>query len=194
MNERELFLLADAALRSVIDRLTPEQLEVAVPSDWSRVPDPTMLDIVAAHAFDEAWVPDVLAGRTAAEVGDKHAGDLLGGDPVASYDALNDAATAAVNREGDDDEVVHLSYGDFPTRVYLQHITTYRAFQAWSIAHLLGFDYALPDALVEGLWEVVVPQVDEWRTFGVFGPEVEVPENADRETQLLGKTGFWRES
>jgi hypothetical protein len=26
---------------------------------------------------------------------------------------------------------------------------------------------------------------------GVFGPEVDVPAGADRETQLLGKTGFW---
>lgn len=26
---------------------------------------------------------------------------------------------------------------------------------------------------------------------GVFGPEIEVPADADRETQLLGTTGYW---
>ena len=37
----------------------------------------------------------------------------------------------------------------------------------------------------------MLPQVDEWREMGIFGPEVEVPADADRETQLLGKTGYW---
>lgn len=193
MKQRDLFLLSDAALRDVIDRIRPEQLELPAPADWSRSPDPTLLDIVAAHAYDEAWVPDVLAGRTIDEVGDKYGGDLLGGDELESYDKLNDAATVAANRPLSADDIVHLSYGDFPVSVYFEHISTYRAFQAWSIAKLIGLDdYSLPPELVELLWEIVLPQADEWREMGIFGPEVEVPEGADRETQLLGKTGYWR--
>jgi len=191
MKQRDLFLLSDAALRDVIDRIRPEQLELPVPADWSSIPDATLLDIVAAHAYDEAWVPDVLAGRTIDEVGDSYGGDLLGGDELASYDRLNDAATVAANRPLSADDIVHLSYGDFPVSVYFEHISTYRAFQAWSIAKLIGLDYSLPPELVDLLWEVVLPQVDDWREMGIFGPEVEVPADADRETQLLGKTGYW---
>jgi uncharacterized protein (TIGR03086 family) len=191
MKQKELFLQADAALRSVIDRITPAQLALPSPAEWSRTPDPTVRDIIADHARDEAWVPDVLAGRTIDEVGDRYAGDLLGDDPVASYDRLNDLATAAVDSDLDPDKTVHLSYGDFPVTVYLEHISTYRAFQAWLIPKHLGIEYSLPAALVDELWEQVVPQIDDWRAMGVFGPEVDVPSGADRETQLLGKTGFW---
>ena len=191
MKQRELFLMSDAALRDVIDRIRPEQLELPVPAEWSQTPEPTLLDVVAAHAFDEAWVPDVLAGRTIDEVGDKYGGDLLGGDPLESYDRLNDAATVAVNRPIDPDDVVHLSYGDFPVTTYLEHISTYRAFQAWSIAKHIGLDYSLPPELVDALYEIVVPQIDDWRAMGVFGPAVDVPEDADRETRLLGMTGYW---
>jgi uncharacterized protein (TIGR03086 family) len=193
MKQRDLFLLADAALRDVIDRIRPEQLELPAPAEWSQTPDPTLLDIVAAHAYDEAWVPDVLAGRTIEEVGDKYGGDLLGGDELESYDRLNDAATVAANRPLGADDTVHLSYGDFPVSTYFEHIATYRAFQAWSIAKLIGLDdYALPPQLVDLLWEIVEPQIDAWREMGVFPPAVPAPEGADRQTQLLAKTGYLR--
>ncbi len=184
--------MADAALRDVIDMLDLDQLDLPAPAEWSRKEKPTLRDILAAHAYDEAWVPDVLAGHTIAEVGDRHNGDLLGDDPIRSYDDLNDAATEAATRELDPSAVAHLSYGDFPIAEYFEHVTIYRAFQAWSIAKLVGLEYSLPEPLVDGLWEQVLPRVDAWRAMGVFPQEVEVPADADRETQLLGKTGYWR--
>jgi len=190
MKQRDLFLQSDAALRDVIDRIHPDQLELPVPADWSRTPDPTLLDVLEAHAYDEAWVPDVLAGRTIDEVGDAHSGDLLGGDPFKKYDELNDAATVAANQPLVADDIVHLSYGDFPVSVYFEHIATYRAFQAWSIAKLIGLDYSLPPELVELLWEIVVPQAEAWRAMGIFKPEIDVPDSADRETKLLAATGY----
>lgn len=191
MTQRDLFLMADAALRDVIDMLEPEQLAVPVPAEWSRKANPTLRDILAAHAYDEAWVPDLIAGRTIAEVGDRYDGELLGEDPIESYDELNDAATEAVSGDLDLSRATHLSYGDFPLGEALEHLTIYRAFQAWSIARLVGLDFSLPDPLVDGLWESVIPNVESWREIGVFPPEVAVPAGADRETQLLGKTGYW---
>ncbi|MHB1171562.1 MAG: hypothetical protein ACYCZY_03520 [Lacisediminihabitans sp.] len=111
-----------------------------------------------------------LAGRTIDEVGDKHDGDLLGDDPLASHDRLNDVATSAVNHDVDPDRIAHLSYGDFPMPEYLEHTTVYRAFQAWSIAKSIGLEWSSPPELVDGLWEQVMPHVDEWRAMGVFGP------------------------
>ncbi|RNE63805.1 hypothetical protein [Cryobacterium tepidiphilum] len=191
MNRRDLFLMSDAALRDVIDMIDRDQLSLPAPAEWSRKPDPTLRDILGYHAYDEAWVPDVLAGRTAEEVGSRYDGDLLGDDPIASYDAINDAATDAVNRDLDYDKIVHLSYGDFPLGDYLVHTSIYRAFQAWSIGHFLGLDYSLPEALVDGLWEHIGPQIDDFRAMGVFPPEVQAPEGADSETRLLAKAGYW---
>lgn len=191
MNQKELFIQSDAALRSVIDRLQPAQLALAAPAGWSRAENPTLRDILAAHAFDEAWVPDVVAGSTIDEVGDRYAGDLLGSDPIAAYDHINELATAAVLASDDLDATAHLSYGDFTLGEALEHMSIYRAFQAWSIAKFVGLDYSLPHDLVEGLWERVMPNVELWRSMGVFGPEVEVPADADRQVELLGKTGYW---
>ena len=204
MKQRELFLQADAALRCVIDRLTPEQLDLPAPATWSRVPQPRLWDIVADHARDEAWVPAVLDGRTIEEVGTEFPTNLLGNDApsddplgdylITKYDRLNDIATVAVREDLDPERVVHLSYGDYPLREYLLHVSCYRAFQSWTIARLAGLDFTLPGELVENLWDQIVPRVDEWRQMGVFEPPVEVPAGADRETQLLGLTGFWTPS
>jgi len=191
MKQKELFLQADAALRSVIDRIPAEQLDQPAPAEWSMTPNPTLRDILAAHARDEAWVPDVLLGRTIEDAGGTYDGDLLGDDPIARYDRLNDVATAAVNEDLDPEKVVHISYGDYPLREYLEHTSTYRAFQAWSIARHLGWDYALPDTLVDLLWEVIGPQIDDFRAMGVFPPEIKPPHGADREMLLLCRVGYW---
>jgi hypothetical protein len=189
---RELFLAADAALRSVIDRIPADALGRPAPQEWSRIPDPTFRDILAAHASDEAWIPDVVAGRTIDEVGSAHDGDLLGADPIAAYDRLNDAAAAALASDPPADAVAHFSYGDYPLSEGLLHLATYRGFQAWSIAHELGIAFRLPQTVIDGMNELVVPHADEWRQWGVFPPAIEPPAGADDETVLLCATGYWK--
>jgi len=192
MKEQDLFLMSDASLRDVIDMLDGDQLALPAPAHWSRKPNPTLRDILAAHAFDEAWIPDVVAGKSKEQVGDRWSGDLLGGDPIGNYDELNDTATDAVMRgDLDPSSVVHFSYGDYPLAEGLVHLSVYRAFQAWSIAHLVGLEFSLPDAVVDGLDEFVIPHIDEWRSMGVFPPEVPTPADADAETALLCKVGYW---
>lgn len=185
--------MSDAALRDVVDMIDRDQLTIAVPAEWSRKPAPTLRDILAAHTFDESWVPDLLAGHTVEQVGTKFDGDLLGDDPIASYDEANDAATEAVLRDDlDPERVIHFTYGEYPLAEGLTHISTYRAFQAWQIAKLLGLDFELPEPLVDALWELVVPHAEEWRGWGVFPPEVQVPADADSQTRLLAKVGYWK--
>jgi hypothetical protein len=197
MDARELFLLSDAALRSVIDRLSPADLDRPVPAEWSsghRAAASTLRDIVARHAYDEAWIPDVLAGRTVDEVGDRWSGDLLGSDPIAAYDALNDAATAAMSDPAlDTGMTVHFSYGDYPFAEGILHPTSYRAFQAWQIARLVGLEFHLSPELIAGLEQLILPTVPVLRGYGAFPPEQPVPEGADAETRLLCAVGFWRE-
>jgi hypothetical protein len=191
MKQRDLFLMSDAALRDVIDMLDLDQLSISVPAEWSRRPNPTLLDILAAHAYDEAWVPDVLAGRTAEQVGDRWSGDLLGDDPIGNYDELNDRATEAALEDRDAAQIVHFSYGDWPLAEGFVHLAVYRAFQAWSIAKLVGLDFSLPDDVVDGFNDEVVPHIDEWRSMGVFPAEITPPAGADAETVLLCKVGYW---
>jgi hypothetical protein len=125
MKPDELFLHADAALRDVIDRIDPADFAAPVPQEWSQIESPTLRGILGSHAYDEAWIPDVIAGRAAAD-GDPFAGtDLLGDDPIAAYDALNDAAGAAV-RTGDFAETFRFTYGDYPASEGFAHMATLR--------------------------------------------------------------------
>ncbi len=191
MDTTELFLASDAAMRSVVDRIDPADLTRPAPQGWTRTPDPTYRDILAAHAYDEAWVPLLLQGRSAADGDELRDADLLGDDPVGSYGALQDAATAAVRGGVDPASAFRFSYGDFPAAEGFAHLATYRAFQAWLVAKHLGIPFHLSPELVAGLQEHVVPQADMWREWGVFPPAVEPPEGADEETRLLCAVGYW---
>jgi len=66
----------------------------------------------------------------------------------------------------------------------------FRGFRAYTIAKFIGVDSTLQDDLVQGLWDEIVPEVENWRSMGVFGPAIEVPNDADPQTKLLGLTGF----
>src|ERR1700761_1375248 len=190
--EQRMFLAADAALREVIDQFTPVTLQLTVPAEWSTNKTTSMLGLLANHAKDEAWVPDVIAGKTMDEVGDAWKGDLLGDDPIGNYNKLNDLATAAVKKPIADGQIAHLSYGDFPVATFLEHTSYYRGFQAPLIAKLAGIPFHMTDDLIDMLWSSVEPQVDDLRKIHVFGPPVEPPDGADRQDLLLGMTGFYR--
>jgi hypothetical protein len=57
------------------------------------------------------------------------------------------------------------------------------------IAKWIGADTRLPDDLVQGMWDEFVPEIEEWRAMGVFGPAVPVPEEASLQDRLLGLAG-----
>jgi hypothetical protein len=190
--QQQLFLASDAALREVIDQFTPETLALAVPAEWSTNKTTTMSGLLANHAKDEAWVPDVIAGKTMDEVGDAWKGDLLGSDPIGNYDKLNDLATAAVSKPIAEGQIAHLSYGDFPVGTFLEHTSYYRGFQAPLIAQVAKIPFHRSDDLIDMLWSSVEPQIEDLRNIHVFGPPIEVPDGSDRQALLLGMTGFWR--
>src|SRR6266702_3481531 len=69
-----------SALCDVVDRIGDEQWAMGLPAWFKANPAQKDLDlrrIINYHAYDDAWVPDVLAGKTMAEVGSRHDGDLL---------------------------------------------------------------------------------------------------------------------
>jgi hypothetical protein len=162
------------------------------PSFPTRRPDlvPTLREVIAYHAYDDAWVPDMLAGRTMEETGkDKFDGDLLGDDPKAAFAAIVETACAAAGRVGDLEAPVHCSFGDYPVREYLWQINSFRALRAHDIAAVTGVGAGLSDALIKGIWDEVSPHAEEWRTIGVYPAAVAVSEHAPLLDRLLGLTG-----
>src|ERR1039457_7246864 len=117
MNEQDVFVLADRALDRVVQQIQDGQWDMDMPATFARRDTdhvPTLRTIIGYHASDDAWVPDMLAGRTMDEAGqDKFGGDLLGEDPKGRFAALVEIACAAARALDDLDRVVHLSFGDF---------------------------------------------------------------------------------
>jgi uncharacterized protein (TIGR03086 family) len=193
MNEPEVFVLADRALARVVARIAPEQWEMVLPATFTtrvRPEPPSLRTLVNYHAYDDAWVPDMLAGLTMDQAGaDRYDGDLLGDDPVASFEAIADRACAAAAAVSDLEAVAHLSFGDYSVREYFWQINQFRALRAHDIAREIGVDPDLPPALVQGLWEELAPHAEEWRTIGVLPAAVPVPDDAPLLHRLLGLTG-----
>ncbi|MGH7723324.1 MAG: hypothetical protein ACRENL_10940 [Candidatus Dormibacteria bacterium] len=189
MTARDVFILSERALADVIDQIRPDQWEEPKP-DWFQTGgqgDASLREIVNYHAYDSAWVPDVLAGKTIAEVGDAY--EHIKSDAGCDYRAYSEAAIAATQAVADPDLVVHLSYGDFPAREYLHHITSFRGFRAFDIARWIGAGTQLPADLVQGMWDELAPDMEAWRAMGVYGPAIPVADDAPLRDRLLGLSG-----
>ncbi len=189
MNNQELFIKANQALADVIRQIKDEQLDMNIPENMGWRSKQTVRAVMNGLAYENACVPDVLAGREKQQSNDEFDGDLLGDDPQENYKKLSDAANKAAKDLDDPERIVHISYGDFPAKDYLHDIIIQRGLSAYDIAKFIGADTKLPDDLVQGLWEFVVPAAEYLRSIGVFKAKVEVPENESLQNRLLGLTG-----
>jgi hypothetical protein len=193
MREPDVFVLADRALNQVVGQIREDQWETALPESFrTRRMDhtPTLREIINYHAYDDAWVPDMLAGQTMAQAGpEKFKGDLLGSDPHGSFAAIVEQACTAAEAFEDLDQTVHCSFGDYPPRHYFWQINQFRALRAHDIAKVIGADPTLEDELVQGIWDEVAPNAEEWRAIGIFGAAIAVAQDAPLQDRLLGLTG-----
>jgi uncharacterized protein (TIGR03086 family) len=193
MTEPEVFVLADRAINDVVAQIRDDQWDLEVPPGFARRQidrTPTLREIVNYHAYDDAWVPDMLAGKTMDEAGrDNFKGDVLGDDPKGNFAAIVEKAVAAAKSLDDLERTVHCSFGDFTAREYLWQANMFRGTRAHDIAKMIGVDADLPPDLVQGMWDEVSPHAEDWRAIGVFGPAVPVAEDAPLQERLLGLTG-----
>jgi len=188
MTIQELFIMSNKALLKVIVQITDDQWDLEMPPGMSSKPG-TLGEAVRYHTYDDAWVPDVLAGKTKAEVGDVYEHLLKDGDIQANYSHFNTHAIDAVREFKDLDRITHLSYGDFPAKDYLQHIISFRAFRSYDIAKLIGANTTMADDFVQALTDEFSPVIEGYRQMGVFPPAIKVADDASPQTKLLAMVG-----
>jgi uncharacterized protein (TIGR03086 family) len=179
-------------LKKVIDQIRDDQWNMEMPANFLRRDQAkvTLREIVTYHAYDDAWVPDMLAGKTMDEAGKTNfQGDLLGDDPKGNFAKIVDAACDAAQNLDDLERTVHCSFGDYTAREYFWQINGFCGLRAHDIAQAIGVDSTLPPDLVQALWDEISPHAEEWRSYGVFPPAIAVPEDADLQSRLLGLTG-----
>jgi len=145
--------------------------------------------VLVNHLVSEnLWMPPLLEGKKIADVGDRFEGDLLGDDPKSAWNQSAKESGAAV-RSAPLDAIVHLSYGDMPAQHYISEVMTDLAIHGWDLARAIGDDEVIDPEIVELLHGELKPKEDELKSTGLFGPKVEAPPGADKQTQVLAIFG-----
>jgi uncharacterized protein (TIGR03086 family) len=164
-----------------------------VPVDaWTASTPCTEWDVRALihHLLSEiSWMEPLLGGRSVAEVGDELNGDLLGDDPVASWDAAAARTLAAVNAGGAMDLVIHLSRRDITGADYTFEVFNDLAIHGWDLARAIGEDETIDPRFVATIDERMAPSIAELKASGQYGDEVVPPDGADAQTRLLAMFG-----
>lgn len=191
IREAELFVTAEGILVEVLGRIrSDDHWRIMMPplfADPGSERPATLRRHVRAYVRDDAWLPDLLAGRTTAEVGrERFDGDLLGTDPHAAVAAVSAAACAAAEKVTDAAAVVHAEGGDVPVSDYLWHRNIARCFLAHDVAMHLG-SRACPftEELARGMWEGTWPDAARWRERGIFGEPLPLPDHVSWRDRFL---------
>lgn len=174
----------------IAKQVRPEHLAQPTPdTEW------TVRDLLQHILYELCWVPDILAGKTLEEVGDKYAGELFtdANDFVIEWELASAAAEDAVGH-ADLDRIVHLSYGNRTAEKYLREAAADQLIHSWDLGEAIGvkvtFDPQIAMAVYDDLHD------KDLQSSGLFAPPVDVPADADLQTKLLAYTGRpldWRE-
>ncbi|WP_432013317.1 TIGR03086 family metal-binding protein [Streptomyces cucumeris] len=168
-----------------VHAITPDQWAAPTPcTEW------TVRDLVNHLAVEQMWVPPLVTeGSSLADQGEALEGDLLGADPVATWDAVAADARAAFREPGALDRTVDLSFGETPATHYCAQMTADAAVHAWDLARAIGADERIPRPLVDFSVREVAPYAVDLEASGLFAAPVEPPPGADAQTKLLALLG-----
>jgi uncharacterized protein (TIGR03086 family) len=168
----------------LVHAVQPEQWQSPTPCEaWD-------VRALVHHVVGEnRWVQPLFEGETVLSVGDRFDGDVLSADPPAAWDESLSSATAAINRDGAMDQIVHLSYGDVAGRQYVTQLIADLVIHSWDLARAIGADERLDPRLVHACSSWFTGVAEQCRQAGVVGPPQAVPEGADPQTKLLAAFG-----
>ncbi|MFF4477659.1 TIGR03086 family metal-binding protein [Stenotrophomonas sp. NPDC087984] len=173
--------------------LFTERVHAIRPNQWDD-PTPcaewTVRDLVNHLAVEQMWVPPLVReGASVADQGNALEGDLLGDDPVATWDVVVAAARDAFREPGALDRMVELSYGESPATHYCAQMTADAAVHAWDLSRAIGAEERIPKPLVDFSVREVAPYAADLEESGLFAAPVEPPAGADAQTRLLALLG-----
>ena len=183
-------LLPDAAgvVSDLVGRLRPADLDAPSPCAGWRVRD-VLNHLVAEHR----WAPELLAGRTIEDVGDRYDGDLLGADPVAAWHGAI-AESLAAWAAADPSRIIQMSFGPCTTAEYAEQMLVDLTVHAWDMARGAGIAIELDPDCVEHCIAYERPRVQAGGVDGIFAPPVPISEDAppqDLLVALLGRDPHW---
>jgi uncharacterized protein (TIGR03086 family) len=179
-----MFRRAVAQFDAHVQQVGEDQWQAATPAEeWN------VRDLVNHVVGEDLWAPSLLAGSTIAEVGDRFDGDVLGAEPKAAWTSASAAAVRAVEQDGVMDQIVHLSFGDFPGREYAMQLFADHLIHAWDLARAIGAEERLDTGLVASCATWFDAVEDAYRSAGAIAARPPLPGDADAQTVLLARFG-----
>ena len=183
--------------REVSDLLTPlvEGTESAQLADDTPCDGFTVRDLIghftlgrfifgAGLAGDDARQQELIATMPA------KFGDVLGDDHHETYRQATEAIDQAVAGVADVNENVSLVFGEMPASYALQMLSADNYVHCWDLASATGQVFEPPEHLTEAAATFFSSFITEdSRAGGAFGPEVQVPADADSFDRMLAFCG-----
>ena len=150
----------------------------------------TVREVVDHVVAGNIFAARLLAGASAATATADLGGDQLGDDPRSAVVSSCDrqlAAFAAADRA----QALHHPSGDISFETFVRFRLGELVVHAWDVAVGSGLDSSLDESVVDGLWALVAPHVDEMRGMGTFGDGAsnDLPVEASPQTRLLDAFG-----
>jgi uncharacterized protein (TIGR03086 family) len=136
---------------------------------------------VVDHVLGAAW------GFTEAFGGERRAVD---GTPSEQFAAGRAALVEAASAPGAREKLTTSPIGtDVPAAVLLGLAASDTLLHTWDLARASGQDVELDADLLERSWRNALPMDEQMRRPGIFGPKVDVPEDAPMAVQALAFFG-----
>jgi uncharacterized protein (TIGR03086 family) len=183
MDAKALFREAIKVADSCISRVESSQLKNVTPcTEWD------LKELIRHMVYEMSWVPDLLAGKTVAEVGDRYNGDLLNDDASESWRKAVGAAADAVEH-ANLATTAHLSYGDFPAEYYIRESGSDMLIHSWDVGQALYCSMIFGNDATQAVYDFVAPRAQEFRASGLFGEQIPTRESDGLQTKLLAFYG-----
>ena len=181
-----MIVTIDAALDiagPVVQKVGASDMHAPTPcSDWD------VHQLLNHMLYELAWVPELLSGKTIAQVGDSLDGDLIGKDLQHTWHVYAKTVQAAAE-QSPPEKVVHLSYGNVPASQYVAEVAGDIVIHTWDLAKGIGMDFRIPEDVAKAIFQSIHAHIGDWRAKGLVGDEVTVPADASAEARLLGLFG-----
>lgn len=179
----KLLIQAMDTMRAVAAGVGEDQWDAPSPcTEW------TARGVVNHVVGGSSMITLLFAGKTWEEASGGSRSIPEGADPLIALDEATGPSKAAVSEPGAMEQTLNFVRGPMPGAGFATLMFTDILIHAWDLAKATGQDATLPANLVEASYAIVLPRKGQMPQ-PAFAPEVNVPEDADTQTKLLGMLG-----
>jgi uncharacterized protein (TIGR03086 family) len=183
MDAKELFIEVIRQGGSCVGHIEAVELQNPTPcTEWN------LQQLLNHMVYELLWVPDMLAGKTVAEVGSKYDGNVLGDN---FHEAWLHAATKAVEAisKVTPSTTVHLSYADKQADDYIREVAGDILIHSWDADQSIGCSLRVEEPVAQAVHDYVAPRIEDYRKSEAVAAPVPVPNDAPIFHKLLGMMG-----